>query len=288
LINNRQAGRRRGRGGGSNNGQRQGGNQGRDNGNRIDSRSRGNAAQLLEKYKNLARDAQMSGDRVNTEYYLQFADHYFRVLSDARSRQDDQGQGQQQRRPHESSLDYEDEAFEDEGDRMFQAPRQDVDSEQQGNRFNGEREDRDQQQPRRDGRNGDGRNGYERPEQNRNDQNRGEQNRNEQNGRRPRFEREDEERTPRFERPARAEQPQPEPVVSQAAAPAPAPAEEEAPQPRRRGRPRREPVEAADTLHADLLPPSLNVSAVVANEDTPEEKPRRRRGRPPAAEAAAE
>src|SRR3546814_13681952 len=32
------------------------------------------------------RDAQMQGDRVNTEYYLQFADHYFRVLNENRSR----------------------------------------------------------------------------------------------------------------------------------------------------------------------------------------------------------
>ncbi|MGJ3628938.1 DUF4167 domain-containing protein [Sphingomonas sp. MMS24-JH45] len=68
-----------------------GGGQGqRDSGNRIDSRARGNAAQLLEKYRNMARDAQMSGDRVNTEYYLQFADHYFRVLADQRGRADDQ------------------------------------------------------------------------------------------------------------------------------------------------------------------------------------------------------
>jgi hypothetical protein len=282
LINNRQAGRRRGRGGGSNNGQRQGGNQGRDNGNRIDSRSRGNAAQLLEKYKNMARDAQMSGDRVNTEYYLQFADHYFRVLSDARSRQDEQNQGQnQQRRPHESSsLDYEDEAYEDEGDRMYETPRQDARGEANGNRFNGngnggdgEREDRDQQQPRRDGRNG-----YERGDRNRDD------NRGEQNGRRPRFERDDEERAPRFERPAR-EQAQP---VASDDAPAPVAAEDEAPQPRRRGRPRRETVEQADTFQADLLPPSLSAApAAAANEDTPDEKPKRRRGRPPA-EAAAE
>jgi hypothetical protein len=90
LINNRQNGRRRGRGGGQRQG---GGGQGqRDSGNRIDSRARGNAAQLLEKYKNMARDAQMSGDRVNTEYYLQFADHYFRVLADQRGRTDDQPQ----------------------------------------------------------------------------------------------------------------------------------------------------------------------------------------------------
>lgn len=85
-MNNRQGGRRRGR----NNQRPQGNGRGGDQGNRIDSRARGNAAQLLEKYKNMARDAQMSGDRVMTEYYLQFADHYFRVLSDARLRQEEQ------------------------------------------------------------------------------------------------------------------------------------------------------------------------------------------------------
>jgi hypothetical protein len=88
-MNNRQGGRRRGR---NNNQRPQGGSPrgGGDSGNRIDSRARGNAAQLLEKYKNLARESQMSGDRVQTEYYLQFADHYFRVLADARSRQEEQ------------------------------------------------------------------------------------------------------------------------------------------------------------------------------------------------------
>ena len=59
-------------------------------GNRQDNRQRGNAAQLLEKYKSLARDAQLGGDRVQTEYYLQYADHYFRVLGESRSRFEDQ------------------------------------------------------------------------------------------------------------------------------------------------------------------------------------------------------
>ena len=88
MINNRQAGRRRGRGGGNNPGPRSGGQQG--NGSRIDSRARGNASQLFEKYKNMAADAQRASDRVNTEYYLQFADHYFRVLSEQRGRFEDQ------------------------------------------------------------------------------------------------------------------------------------------------------------------------------------------------------
>lgn len=83
MLNNRQAGRRRGRGG-----QRQQSG-GRDNGNRIDNRARGNAPQLLEKYRNLARDAQLAGDRVMTEYYLQFADHYFRVVAENRARFED-------------------------------------------------------------------------------------------------------------------------------------------------------------------------------------------------------
>ena len=81
MINNRQGGRRRGRGG--QRGQNLGGQPG---GNRQDNRQRGNAAQLLEKYKSMARDAQLAGDRVQTEYYLQFADHYFRVLGESRAR----------------------------------------------------------------------------------------------------------------------------------------------------------------------------------------------------------
>ena len=38
----------------------------------------------------MARDAQLAGDRVQTEYYLQYADHYFRVLSENRARFEDQ------------------------------------------------------------------------------------------------------------------------------------------------------------------------------------------------------
>ena len=59
-------------------------------GNRQDNRQRGNAAQLLEKYKGLARDAQMQGDRVQSEYYLQFADHYYRILNENRARFEEQ------------------------------------------------------------------------------------------------------------------------------------------------------------------------------------------------------
>jgi len=99
LINNRQNGRRRGRGG---QGGPRGPNIGGQPGNRQDNRQRGNAAQLLEKYKSMARDAQLAGDRVQTEYYLQYADHYFRVLSESRSRFEDQ------RRSRDDDVDDED------------------------------------------------------------------------------------------------------------------------------------------------------------------------------------
>lgn len=82
MNNNRGNNRRRGR---SSNRQ-QGGQQV----NRIDSRARGNAPQLLEKYRKLAHDAHLNGDRVTEEYYLQFADHYFRVMADMRLRQEEQ------------------------------------------------------------------------------------------------------------------------------------------------------------------------------------------------------
>jgi hypothetical protein len=94
-LNNNRNNRRRGRGNRS-----QGGNGNQLN--RIDSRARGNAPQLLEKYKKLAQDAQHNGDRVQMEYYLQFADHYFRVIADNKARQDEQrGPGGNARRNDE-------------------------------------------------------------------------------------------------------------------------------------------------------------------------------------------
>jgi hypothetical protein len=104
LINNRQGGRRRGRGG------QRGQNIGGQPGNRQDNRQRGNAAQLLEKYKSMARDSQLAGDRVQTEYYLQFAEHYFRVLSESRARFEEQNPRRQRD---------DDEADDDDGDEQY-------------------------------------------------------------------------------------------------------------------------------------------------------------------------
>ncbi len=357
LINNRQAGRRRGRGGQQQRSQG-GGNPGRlDTGNRIDNRARGNAAQLLEKYKTLARDAQMQGDRVNVEYYLQFADHYFRVLAETRARIEENG-GPVQRRIQGATLDEDDTEFEDEGERIApveqqrgnpngqngqngyrQEGRQDTRSD--GNRSDGNRSDSNRQEPRAEsGRNdgnrndtrndqrGDGDRGYQRGgnRANGDQQNGAVEARGDDSSERPRrshngasqddggYERQrDQQRdAPRGtdDRYARTDS-RPDsrdeesrqdaaaseavPVTTEQAAPVQSDAAE--PPRRGRGRPRRDaataPVATASELKddsaddnsfsADLLPPSLNVSAVVS--DDPEadaaEKPRRRRGRPP-------
>ena len=358
LINNRQAGRRRGRGGQQ---QRpQGGNSGRgqDTGNRIDNRARGNAAQLLEKYKALARDAQMQGDRVNIEYYLQFADHYFRVLAETRSRFEENNQVQQGRRPGgANTFDQDEQDYEDEGEPAAneQQPRQ-----QNGNGFaqNGGQNGQGQQgnQNGQNGQNGaprnDNRGQYDDAQRPRSNDEERPRRGNAEGGERPqrqdrqdyRQERGTEDRRPQRDgnrqdgrqdgrqearqdarqegrqdnRPdtrgeARAEegradqQPAVEPetagVVAEVSTVEAPQAEAPVAEPRRRGRPRRVlPAEsdAAPTFDAGLLPPSLTAApapapapaptpvtsdagdAAPAGDEGEAEKPRRRRGRPPA------
>ena len=132
MINNRQGGRRRGRGG------QRGQSMGGQPGNRQDNRQRGNAAQLLEKYKSMARDAQLAGDRVQTEYYLQYADHYFRVLSESRARFEEQNP----RRHRDDEV-----GDDDDGDELVDAGEGDEAEERQERQ---ERQDRSERFNRRD------------------------------------------------------------------------------------------------------------------------------------------
>ena len=44
-------------------------------------RNNQNAAKLIEKYNNLAREALSSGDKILSENYLQHADHFSRILN---------------------------------------------------------------------------------------------------------------------------------------------------------------------------------------------------------------
>ncbi len=283
LINNRQAGRRN-RGRSNNNGRPSGGNRGGgDNGNRIDNRSRGNAAQLLEKYRNMARDAQLAGDRVNAEYYLQFADHYFRVLADNRARQEEQ-QGRY-RRPDEG-FDDEGEDFgnEDGGDdfrfaqpeRVERQDRQEMRAERQqgerterqpNDRQQGERQQGDRQQSERPGQEGEAR-----PRRDRNRRDRGVE-------------------ATANEAAQLVPAPAPAPAATPEGAAEPMPAQEEASAPRRRGRPKKGEEKAQPQgLDLAVLPPSIaradNDSDDRAS-DVAEEAPRKRTRRTrPAAEAA--
>ena len=43
-------------------------------------RNKGNVTQQYQKYITLATEASASGDRIQSEYYYQFADHYSRLM----------------------------------------------------------------------------------------------------------------------------------------------------------------------------------------------------------------
>ena len=91
--NNNNKNRSRGR---NNNGGRKHGNPLSRNyeSNGPDVKVRGNAAHVAEKYLQLARDAQSSGDSVMAENYLQHAEHYFRIISAAQQAQQAQFRGE--------------------------------------------------------------------------------------------------------------------------------------------------------------------------------------------------
>lgn len=52
-----------------------------------DGKVRGTPQQIIDKYQALARDAQLAGDRVAGESYLQYAEHYSRLLGEAQRQQ---------------------------------------------------------------------------------------------------------------------------------------------------------------------------------------------------------
>ncbi len=127
-------------------------------GNRQDNRQRGNAAQLHEKYKSMARDAQQSGDRVQTEYYLQFADHYFRMLGDARPRFDEQKRARDDDDQDDDGDDRMDSDMDNDGDGDLDGDGEDqpqrVRSDEQPQRGSRPRPSNDRAEPRRDRPNG--------------------------------------------------------------------------------------------------------------------------------------
>ncbi len=61
---------------------------------------RGTPQQIIDKYNQLARDAQLAGDRVATENFQQHAEHYLRLLSEAQ-REIDSRREEQERQNRE-------------------------------------------------------------------------------------------------------------------------------------------------------------------------------------------
>ena len=59
---------------------------------------RGTPQQIIEKYQSLARDAQLSGDRVAHENFLQHAEHYVRMLGEAQKEMDQRREQQEAQR----------------------------------------------------------------------------------------------------------------------------------------------------------------------------------------------
>lgn len=64
--------------------------------NGPDVKIRGTASQIAEKYVALSRDAQVSGDPVASENYLQHAEHYLRIIAHAQAQHQSQHQIQNQ------------------------------------------------------------------------------------------------------------------------------------------------------------------------------------------------
>lgn len=250
-----------------------------DQGNRIDSRARGNATQMLEKYKKMAHDAQMNGDRVATEYYLQFADHYFRVLADNRARQDEY------RRPREDQgRDLGGDYADDEDDGIYGAPQgqgqrnyaqdQADDASARSQDEDGEEQDEPRTQrrdnPQREGRQNNERQG-------------GDRQNGERRERRPRGDREEGPRQERAERQPRQRQDTEVRQDEAVAAPAPVETEDASEgdaKPRRtlrgRGRlPRAAEPEGTNALDPMILPPAIG-SASEAPVEAEAPKPKRR------------
>ena len=64
---------------------------------------RGTPQQIIDKYNQLARDAQLSGDRVAVENFQQHAEHYLRMLAEAQREQAERQAQQQQNQQNQQN-----------------------------------------------------------------------------------------------------------------------------------------------------------------------------------------
>ena len=63
----------------------------------FNNRNRGNVSQQYNKYLKLAKEASRSGDRIQSEYYYQFTDHYYRLMVELGISVEDYSQNDEQK-----------------------------------------------------------------------------------------------------------------------------------------------------------------------------------------------
>lgn len=281
---------------------------------------RGTPQQIIEKYQTLARDAQLSNDRVAAENFLQHAEHYTRMLGEAmremaaeqdqrRPAQGGNGNGQpqqggQDRQGYAPRRDDRDDdqpdvgpvpvfGFADGGDDADSGLVETPEARQDPPPRPAQQPQQNQRSDRRDGnRQGDGQRGpradQNRPDQNRADQNRADQNRPDQP--RPDQPRADQPRRDRDDRPRREDRPRRDDTRPAADAPATEASAAEPAKPVATPAPRPPtPVAAAPVPEPVAVPPvAVAPPQPVAAPDEAEAKPRRPRApRKPKAPAPA-
>ncbi|MDF1608008.1 DUF4167 domain-containing protein [Hoeflea sp. YIM 152468] len=114
-----------------------------------DVKIRGTAQHVAEKYMNLARDAQSSGDRVMAENYLQHAEHYNRIILTAQAqmqerlqRDDTQPQGRESQDQDDEDRDSDGDTDRNTQDQRSQRNEQQARAERQPRQDRGERNER--------------------------------------------------------------------------------------------------------------------------------------------------
>lgn len=96
-----------------------------------DGKVRGTPQQVIDKYNQLARDAQLGNDRVATENFQQHAEHYLRLLSEAQREIDARREEQEARREEQEQA------------RRDEQERQNRERQAERDRERAERQDRD-------------------------------------------------------------------------------------------------------------------------------------------------
>ena len=104
---------------------------------------RGTPQQIIEKYNQLARDAQLSNDRVAAENFQQHAEPYLRMLAEAMREQQERQQHQQNSNPNQNNGQGGNDQQDDDQPNTYRQGHQDQDDQPQEGRRNRDR----QQQP---------------------------------------------------------------------------------------------------------------------------------------------